>query len=94
MVPCDQCQVKGCKCLSQTKGRQPLNVCLVCFGQKLLCQTDGVGSQKRVARVLAEEEPMEDSASDEENDGSRRGWFEKFSTLKVGPPKGAKPSMH
>jgi len=44
-----------------------------------------------VARVLEEEEPVEDSGSNEGSDG--RGGLAKFSTLKVVPPKGAKLSM-
>jgi len=35
MVPCDWCQAKGHECLSQTKGGQPLNVCVGCHEQKL-----------------------------------------------------------
>ena len=40
--------------------------------------------------MLDEEE--EDSRSDERSDGSGRGWLAKFSMLKVGPPRGAKPA--
>ena len=44
-----------------------------------------------MAKVLDEEE-QEDSGSNERSDGNRRGWLAKFSTLKVGPPRGAKPA--
>ena len=39
-----------------------------------------------MARVPDDEE-QGDSGSDERSDVSRRGWLEKFSTLKVGPPR-------
>ena len=42
-----------------------------------------------MAKVLDEEE-QGDSGSNERSDGSGRGWLDKFSTLKVGPPRGAK----
>ena len=85
--------MKGHKCLSQTKGRQPLNMCIGCHKKKLSCQTNGAGSQKKVAMVPEEEEEEEDSTS-EESDGSRKGWLQKFSTMKVGPPKGARPAAN
>src|SRR5882724_1790008 len=43
MVPCDRCQAKGHKCHSRTKGGQPLNVCIGCHGQKLLCRMGEAG---------------------------------------------------
>jgi len=39
------------------------------------------------------EEPTEGEAS-EEDDGSREVWMRRFSTMKVGPPKGIKPAAH
>jgi len=50
-----------------------------------------VGSRRKLAKVPDEEE-QEDRGSDERNDGSGRGWLAKFSTLKVGPPRGMKPA--
>ena len=44
------------------------------------------GKKCRRARV--------DSARKEGSDGSRKGWMLKFSTMKVGPPKGAKPATN
>jgi len=49
-----------------------------------------VGSRRKLAKVLDEEE-QEDSGSNERSDRSGRGWLAKFSTLKVGPPRGVKP---
>jgi len=69
------------------------STCVRCYRQNLSCQTGGARSQKRVARVPYETEPVEDSVSDEGSDGSRRGWLAKFSTLNVGPPKGTKLVM-
>ena len=40
------------------------------------------------------DEEQGDSGSDERSDVSRRGWLARFSTLKVGPPRGAKPSTN
>ena len=50
-----------------------------------------VGSRKKFAKVLDDEE-QGDSGSNEGSEVSGRGWLAKFSTLKVGPPRGAKPS--
>jgi len=49
------------------------------------------GNRKNLAKVPDEKE-LEDSASDEGRNKSGRGWLAKFSTLKVGPPKGVKPA--
>jgi len=48
-------------------------------------------SRRRLEKVPDEEEE-EDSGSDERSDRSRRGLLAKFSTLKVGPPRGTKPA--
>jgi len=45
---------------------------------------------RKLAKVPDEEE-QEDSGNDKGSDGSGRGWLAKFSTLKVGPPRGVKP---
>jgi len=45
-----------------------------------------------VAKVPDNEE-LTGSESDEESDESRKGWLAKFSTVKVGPPKGTKHVM-
>jgi len=50
-----------------------------------------VGSRRKLDKVPDEEEE-EDSGSDERSDGSGRAWLAKFSTLNVGPPRGAKPA--
>ena len=86
MVPCDWCQAIAHECYSQTKCRQPLNVCVRCYRQKVLCQTGGTGGWKKVAKV-PDDEDLERSASDEESDESGRGWLAKFSTVKVAPPQ-------
>jgi len=49
-----------------------------------------VGSRKKFAKVLDDEE-QGDSGSNEGSEVSGRGWLAKFSTLKVGQPRGAKP---
>src|SRR5882724_9153430 len=90
MIPCNWCQVKGHKCHSQSKGGQPLNVCVGCHKQKLSCRIGEGGSRRNLDKVLDEEEE-EDSGSNERSDRSGKGWLAKFSTLKVGPPRGVKP---
>ena len=65
-------------------------MCDGCFSQKLLCRTSEAGCPKKVKES---EEPMEGEES-EENDGSGEVWMRRFSTLKVGPPKGIKPATH
>ena len=43
-----------------------------------------------------ENQPMglgESSKSDAGSDGGRKGWMTRFSTMKVGPPRHAKPTM-
>jgi len=47
--------------------------------------------QKRVAEATELEEPEEERDGSEESDGSGQVWMQKFSMMKVGPPKGAKP---
>jgi len=37
--------------------------------------------------MVPEEEEEEEDSTSEESDGSRKGWLQKFSTMKVGPPK-------
>jgi len=91
-VPCDWCRAKAHKCYSQTKGGQPLNICVRCHRQKLSFRTGGMECQKKVAKVPDDKDP-ESSESDEESDESRRGWLAKFSTVKVGPPKGTRCAM-
>jgi len=49
-----------------------------------------VGSRKELAKVPDDEE-QGDTGSDEGCEVSGRGWLAKFSTLKVGPPRGVKP---
>jgi len=49
------------------------------------------GSRKKLAKVLDDTE-QGDSGSNEGSEMSRGGWLAKFSTLKVGPPRGVKPS--
>ena len=78
-------------CLPQTKGGQPLSMCTRCFGQKLLCWMNEASHQKRVAEATELEEPEEERDGSEESDGSGQVWMQKFSMMKVGPPKGAKP---
>ena len=56
-----------------------------------MCQTVEMGSRKKLAKVVDDEE-QGDSGSNEGSEVSRRGWLAKFSTLKVGPPRGAKPT--
>src|SRR5882724_2240175 len=65
-------------------------MCIGCHKQKLSCQTGEAVRRRKLAKVLDEEE-QEDSGNDEGRNGSRRGWLAKFSTLKVGPPRGTKP---
>jgi len=91
-VPCDQCQTKALKCYTRTMGGQPLKVCVRCHRQKLSCQTGGMGGQKRVGKV-PDEKGSESSASNEESEESGREWLAKFSTMKVGPPKGIRHTM-
>src|SRR5882724_4429950 len=73
------------------KGGQPLSMCTGCFGQKLTCWTNEVGHQKKVAKAKELEKPEEESDGSKESDGNRQVWMERFSMMKVGPPKGAKP---
>ena len=40
---------------------------------------------------VPDDEEQGDSGSDEGSEMSGKGWLAKFSTLKVGPPRGAKP---
>ena len=49
-----------------------------------------VGSRKKLAKVPDDEEKG-DSGSDEGSEMSGGEWLAKFSTLKVGPPRGVKP---
>jgi len=83
-VPCDRCLTKGGECLPRIKGGQALEACLGCFRQKLSCRTGGAGRRKKAAE--------EKDANDEGSDGSGKQWMLKFSTMKVGPPKAAKPA--
>jgi len=50
-----------------------------------------VESRRKLAKVPDDEE-QGDSGSDERSDMNGRGWLAKFSTLKVGPPRGTKPA--
>ena len=49
-----------------------------------------VGSRRNLVKMPDEEE-QQDSGRNEGSNRSGRGWLAKFSTLKVGPPRGAKP---
>src|SRR5882724_7997604 len=54
------------------------------------------GKSGRKIKVAKEEDMIgsgESSESDEGRDESGRRWMARFSTLKVGPPTGAKPMM-
>jgi len=42
---------------------------------------------------VPDKKDTESSASDEESEESRREWLAKFSTMKVGPPKGIRCAM-
>ena len=81
-------------CLPWAKGGQLLSACVGCFGQKLSCQTAGKGGRK--TKVVKEEDMRgwgKSSESDEGREESGGRLMERFSTLKVGPPIGAKPTM-
>jgi len=49
------------------------------------------GGRKKLAKVPDDKE-QGDSGSDEGSEMSRGEWLAKFSTRKVGPPRGMKPS--
>jgi len=94
MQPCNQCVAKHHVCLPQVKGGQLLSACVGCFIQKLSCQT--AGKSRRKIKVVKEEDVRglgESSESDEGRDESGGRWMARLSTLKVGPPIGAKPMM-
>jgi len=50
------------------------------------------GGLEKVGKV-PDDKDSESSASNEESDESGRGWLAKFSTMKVGPPKGVRHVM-
>ena len=70
-----------------------MDICTGCFRQKLLCQMSGVGGQNNAAEEKDAKQPDESNVSNEDSDGSWKWWMLKFITMKVGPPKGAKPTM-
>jgi len=59
-----------------------------------LCWTNEAGHPKRITEAKELEEPEEEGKGSEESDGSRKVWMERFSTMKVGPPKGVKPAAN
>src|SRR5882724_2271893 len=94
MQPCDPCVAKHHVCLPWVKGGQLLSACVGCFIQKLSCQMAGKSGRK--IKVVKEEDTRgsgKSSESDEVRDESGGRCMARFSTLKVGPPIGAKPMM-
>src|SRR5882724_1633743 len=92
--PCNQCVAKHHVCLPRAKGGQLFSACVGCFRQKLSCQM--VGKSGRKIKVSKEEDKRgsgESSENDEGRDESGGRWMARFSTLKVGPPIGAKTTM-
>ena len=73
---------------------QPLSICAGCFSQKLSCQTNEAGFPKRITEAREPEEPEEEGEGSEQSDGSGKVWMERFSMMKVGPPKGVKPAAY
>jgi len=61
------------------------------FGQRLLCWT--AGECRRKKKVMGEKAGTESKDSQESNVGAA-GWMDRFSNMKVGPPKGVKPATN
>jgi len=75
------------------KGSQLLEACTACFGWKVSCWTAGRGSRKKASvKDHSARKPEESIESDEAGDESRWEWLTRFSNLKEGPAKHAKPT--
>ena len=66
-------------------------MCSECHRRKVSFRSAGKGGRKRKAAEARDAKALEESSvSDEESDGSGKRWMLRFSTMKVGPPKGVK----
>ena len=58
-----------------------------------MCWTAGVGGRKKVDEDKDLRDFGESGRDDQERNGSRKGWLEQFSTIKVGSLKNVKAMM-
>lgn len=76
------------------EGGQLLDVGARCFSQKLPCWMTVVGRQKKKAVEDKDGRDLgESSESDVESEGRGKRWLERFSTMKVEPPRHVRATM-
>ena len=70
-----------------------MEACEGCYTQKLSCRTGGRGWRtKKNMEKRGTKKPRDSSESEEESNVIRKEWLRNFSTMKVGPPRHAKPA--
>src|SRR5882724_2089686 len=79
--------------MPRSKGGELLEACEGCYTRKLSCRTGGRGRRtKKIVGKTGAKNLRESSKSEEESNASRKEWLRNFSTMKVGPPRHAKPA--
>ena len=70
-----------------------MEACEGCYTQNLSFQMGGRGGRtKKGMEEKGAKKPRDSSESKEESNASRKEWLKNFSTMKVGPPRHAKPA--
>jgi len=79
--------------MPRSKGGEPLEAYEGCYNRKLSCCMEGRGGRtKRIMEKTGAKKPRDSSESEEESNTSGKEWLRNFSTMKVGPPRHAKPA--
>jgi len=79
--------------MPRSKGGELLEACEGCYNRKLSCRMGGRGGRtKRIMEKTGAKKPRHSSESKEERNASGKEWLRNFSTMKVGPPRHAKPA--
>jgi len=79
--------------MPRSKGGELLEACEGCYNRKLSCWMGGMGGRtKKIMEKRGAKKPRDSSESKEESNMSRKEWLRNFSTMKVGPPRHAKPA--
>jgi len=90
---CNRCEAQSRPCMPRSKGAEPLEACEGCYTRKLSCQMRGRGGRTKKSMEKRGAKKLRDSReSKEESNASGKEWLKNFSTMKVGPPRHAKPA--